>query len=107
MTYTVGEIAMPRLVSATFSLKHQGSTQHVLWGTIHSLCLMTAPLWSQGSAYLTGFISDSSGAAVAGATVVIRDIQTDTTYQLKSNETGLYRSPALRPSTFTITVNMQ
>jgi hypothetical protein len=107
MTYTVGEIAMPRLVSATFSSKHQESAQHVLWGTILTLCLMSAPLWSQGSAYLTGFISDSSGAAVAGATVVIRDVQTDSTYQLKSNETGLYRSPALRPSTFTITVNMQ
>src|SRR5690349_9261235 len=86
--HTVGENAMPRLVSVTFSSKPLESMQHVLWGTILALCLMAAPLWGQGSAYLTGFISDSSGAAVAGATVVIRDVQTDSTYQLKSNETG-------------------
>jgi len=93
-------------VYSELSARIGSPSQHVVWATIVSLCLIITPILGQGSAYLTGFVSDSSGAAVANATLTIKDTQTDSTYVLKTNETGLYRSPALQPSRYTITASL-
>lgn len=60
--------------------------------------------WGQGTSYLTGFVTDSSGAVVSNATVLIIDEGTGTRYELKTTETGLYRSPTLPPGMYDVDV---
>ena len=59
---------------------------------------------AQGSAYLTGFIQDPSGAAVPGATVVLKNVATGTEYTVKTTDTGVYRSHSLPPGTYDLTI---
>ena len=54
-------------------------------------------LWGQGTSYLTGFVVDPTQAAIADASVVIRNPSTGVRYDLKTTDTGVYRSPALPP----------
>jgi hypothetical protein len=65
---------------------------------------MTAALWGQGTSYLTGFVTDPSQAAIADASVVITNPATGDRYDLKTTQTGVYRSPALPPGTYDVTV---
>ena len=58
----------------------------------------------QGSSYLTGFVRDSSGGLVPGATVVIKSENTGAEYNIVTTETGVYRSPALDPGSYDVTV---
>src|SRR5262249_38948799 len=57
----------------------------------------------QGSAYLTGFVRDTSGSVVPGAAVVIRNVNTGIEYNAVSNDTGVYRSQVLPPGTYDVT----
>ncbi len=76
-----------------------------LWAALFLLiCVVSPQLLGQGSAYLTGFIHDPSGAAVPTAEVVIREESTGQTFELKATETGVYRSPALESGTYEIRV---
>jgi Carboxypeptidase regulatory-like domain len=69
------------------------------------LCgLLISYAWGQGTSYLTGFVTDASGAVVTNATVIVTDESTGTQYELKTTDTGVYRSPTLPPSTYDIDV---
>ncbi len=60
--------------------------------------------WGQGTAYITGFVTDPTQAAVAGASVVVKSDDTGTVYDVKTTETGVYRSPALPPGKYSVNV---
>lgn len=66
-----------------------------------------ASVFAQGTAYLTGFVRDPAGAAVANASVTITSETTGTKYELQTTGDGVYRSPALTPGTYTVTVKAQ
>ena len=70
-------------------------------------CVGVQRLWGQGTAYLTGYVQDPSGAAVPNATVTVRDLATGTSTDLKTNDEGLYRSPNLEVGTYEVTVTAQ
>ena len=53
-----------------------------------------------------GTVRDSSGAVVPGATVTVTNVATNATITLVSDETGLYRAPALEPGTYTVTAEL-
>jgi hypothetical protein len=53
---------------------------------------------------LTGTVTDSSGAIVAGAKVTITEQATGQVYELTTNGTGEFTRPALKPSTYIVTV---
>ncbi len=54
-------------------------------------------------ATITGRVLDPSGAAVAGCLVQVKNINTNEVASLKTNETGNYTAPFLRPGTYSIT----
>src|SRR5437899_3583352 len=58
------------------------------------------------SAPLTGVVADSSGAPVPGASVVVKNEGTGTTYQAVSGEKGTFAVPALQAGTYTVTVSL-
>ena len=53
-----------------------------------------------------GTVRESSGAVVPGATVTVTNVATNATITLVSDETGLYRAPALEPGTYTVTAEL-
>jgi hypothetical protein len=57
-------------------------------------------------ATISGVITDPTGAMVPGATVVVRENQTGTTSQTKSDADGQYVLPFLMPGNYTVTATM-
>ncbi|MHB8215754.1 MAG: TonB-dependent receptor [Candidatus Sulfotelmatobacter sp.] len=68
-----------------------------------ALSFMSLPALSQSTAgRLLGTISDQSGASVAGATVVVTDVQRGTSRTLTTDSSGDYLAPDLIPGTYKI-----
>jgi hypothetical protein len=60
---------------------------------------------SRGS--LTGTVTDPAGAALPGATVEIRNVETNVANTATTNEEGAYSFPLLNPGRYTLTVTAQ
>src|SRR5271170_826364 len=56
------------------------------------------------SASLTGQITDASGAAVSGATVIAKNTATNLTQTATSNTVGIYTIAPLSPGNYKLTV---
>ncbi|HVF88109.1 MAG TPA: carboxypeptidase-like regulatory domain-containing protein [Pyrinomonadaceae bacterium] len=56
---------------------------------------------------LLGTVSDTSGAVVPGATVVITNAGTNVSTQVVSNEGGTFEVPFLQPGTYNVTATVQ
>ncbi len=56
------------------------------------------------SATITGQVSDSTGAAIANATVVVTDVSTGTVRRVQSNDEGNFNVFPLNPGSYTISV---
>jgi hypothetical protein len=61
-----------------------------------------AVLFAQADARFTGTVLDQSGAAVAGATVVVKDEKTGVERTVLSNAEGRYLVTNLKPSVYTL-----
>jgi hypothetical protein len=70
--------------------------------TLFCACAMFA---QRDLATLAGTITDSSGGAVANANVTITEVSTGQVYQILTNSLGEFVRPALKPSTYTISVS--
>jgi Carboxypeptidase regulatory-like domain len=53
---------------------------------------------------ILGTVRDASGAVIAGATVEITNVDTNTTTRITTNESGYFEAPYLLPATYNITV---
>jgi hypothetical protein len=85
-------------------------TARIVWGisavcAFAGLAIFTA---AQGAyrAQLRGVVSDSSGAVIASATVTITDTGTNTTKVTHTSGAGEYEFTALRPSTYSVKVDL-
>ena len=54
---------------------------------------------------LTGNVTDSSGAAIAGAKVVALNVQTGVVRDVETDNVGIYRFPTLQPGTYKVTIS--
>jgi hypothetical protein len=80
-------------------------------GTALALALVMAVCMNGAGAQefrgtISGAIADSTGAAVPGATVVVREAHTGTENQTKSDAAGQYVVPFLLPGEYTVTATM-
>lgn len=73
------------------------------------LCLLgvgdNAQAQVQTSSAISGTVTDSQGAAIAGASVTIKNQNTGATRNVASNESGFYSLQSIIPGTYTITVS--
>ncbi len=53
---------------------------------------------------IQGHVSDASGSAVVGATVIVRNVDTSAALNLTTNSNGDYVAPALNPGNYSVTV---
>src|SRR5579863_7678787 len=68
-----------------------------------------SPAYPQGTtaARLTGTVLDESGGAVKGASVTLREPETNRSYQTTSNDSGYYAIPNVPPGTYELTVSFK
>ena len=55
---------------------------------------------------ILGTVTDGTGAALPGATVTVKRIETDGTRGLATDGQGRYRADALEPGTYEVTVEL-
>ncbi len=55
---------------------------------------------------LSGTVTDTSGAIIPGASVVVKNMATATQFDATSNEGGYFSVPALDPGTYSVTVTL-
>src|SRR5262245_33990171 len=68
------------------------------------MCLLSLPALAQvtGVATLQGVVSDGSDAALVNAEVTVTNLDTGVAVKATTNETGLYRVPALNPGRYSV-----
>src|SRR5580704_15191560 len=71
------------------------------WGLV--ALLVCLPLFSQtNTGRVLGSVTDQTGAALSGATVVITDVQRGVTRTVTTDDAGAYVAPDLSPGIYTI-----
>jgi hypothetical protein len=84
------------------SSSNRSKVLHLLGATLGMLVLCISAS-SQGSAgRIQGTITDQSGGAVAGATIIITDTQRGTSRTLISDDAGGYNAPSLIPGNYKV-----
>jgi hypothetical protein len=74
------------------------------WIALISLVCASALLAQRDLATLVGTVTDPSGAVIANAKVTVTETSTNEVYTLTTNSAGEFIRPALKPSTYTISV---
>jgi hypothetical protein len=65
--------------------------------------LSCAPLFAQGTAgRILGTVTDQSGGAIAGATVIVTDVDRNSPRTLTTDQTGEYNAPNLLPGNYKV-----
>ena len=77
--------------------------------TLLTLLAVSTPLLAQRAdrGVITGIVTDSTGAAVGGANVKVRNVGTGIETPLVTNDAGAYTTPSLVLGTYTVTVERQ
>jgi hypothetical protein len=94
-----------RPVSAAAS--HDGrmtAASRFLFATFTLLLFSLSAVAQTTGGRVLGTLTDQSGAAVAGATVVITDVQRGTMRTITTDESGAYTAPDLQPGNYKIHV---
>jgi hypothetical protein len=88
---------------------HPGFSVPALLAVVLAVVMATLgglPLFAQiNTATLSGSVSDSSGAVVPDATVVVVQTGTGTTRTVQSNASGLFTVPLLQPGIYDLTIS--
>ena len=71
------------------------------------LIVLVAASFAQTSGEITGLVTDSSGAAVVGATVSVTNQATGAVRRVTTNNEGLYAFPSLLPGDYEMKVEQQ
>ncbi len=73
---------------------------------VFAIVLVTAQAaFGQGYARITGLVTDSSGAAVKGATITATEVGTGITTTATTNDEGIYTFPSLKPSRYDVSAS--
>ncbi len=96
---------LSRTVSAASSDDELRTAASWLLLTTFTLLLFSASALAQSTTgRILGTLTDPSGAAVAGATVVVTDVQRGTSRTMTTDESGDYAAPDLQPGAYKIHV---
>jgi hypothetical protein len=80
------------------------AASRLLFTTFTLLVFSVSALAQSTTGRILGTLTDQSGAAVAGATVVVTDVQRGTSRTATTDESGAYAAPDLQPGTYKIHV---
>jgi hypothetical protein len=75
-----------------------------IWIALVSLCLLAAAVAQTETATVVGQVTDSSGAIVNAADVVLRSVERGTVATVTTNDSGLYVFASVAPGQYQVTV---
>ncbi|KAF0249852.1 MAG: TonB-dependent Receptor Plug domain-containing protein, partial [bacterium] len=88
--------------------KKTSSFKNRLIGSLATLLLTTGLSFGQSdTGRVEGTVTDPTGAAVAGVTVVVTNIETNSRIEITTNEQGNYVAPTLRVGTYRVEFSAQ
>jgi hypothetical protein len=94
-----GVVTMKIDSGMTIRLRRASQLLSFIFGTL----LLCAPLFSQGTAgRILGTVIDQSGGAIAGATVVVTDVDRNVPRTLTTDQSGEYNAPNLLPGNYKV-----
>lgn len=70
-----------------------------------ALCF--APTVFAQTAHITGLVSDSTGAVIPGAAIIVTNQNTGITTNTNSNDVGAYSAPLLKPGTYSVSAQLE
>ena len=71
-----------------------------------AMLVLAAPAWAQLTrGIISGTVSDNSGGVLPGVTVTITNQDTGVVRTTVSNDSGVYRVPALEPGAYTAQIS--
>ncbi|MCR4375476.1 MAG: TonB-dependent receptor, partial [Acidobacteria bacterium] len=79
------------------------------WRALGIVCLalsLGTSAFAQATTSLSGVVKDSAGGVIPGATVVVTENSTGTSYETVTNATGVYSIPGLQAGTYTVTASL-
>jgi hypothetical protein len=76
----------------------------LMLASVALLSVLAGAGMAQTSGEITGLVTDSSGAAVSGATVTVTNKATSAIRQVTTNNEGLYSFPSLLPGAYELKV---
>jgi hypothetical protein len=88
-------------------MTHRSRSVARLLGVATLLAVWVATVQAQTQGGISGLVTDSSGAAVPGATVTVTNTATRGTRNTTTNVEGLYTFPAVPPGTYALKVELQ
>src|SRR5688572_3325320 len=69
--------------------------------------ILCQPVWSQGTASLSGIVRDTSGAVIPGVEVTATNLATNASRSTLSNETGSYLFAQMPPGTYRLEFKLE
>lgn len=75
-----------------------------IFALVAVVCTLCVSAWGQATTSLHGTVTDTSGAAIAGAKVTLTQTATGTSRDTTTNATGAYSFPAVLPGTYSLRV---
>ena len=72
-------------------------------------CVLTAPsalAQTSGTANIEGVVTDATGGVLPGVAIVVRNMDTNATRELVSDDNGLYRATALQPGRYEVSATL-
>src|SRR5262245_8085800 len=82
-------------------------SHHFCYIVLLLLSLSVAAAAQEFRGSLTGRITDSTGAALVGASVSVRNVETNIIATVTTNDDGSYNFPLLQPGKYQLTVTQQ
>ncbi|MGC2164338.1 MAG: carboxypeptidase regulatory-like domain-containing protein [Silvibacterium sp.] len=79
------------------------SLRRILWISFFALSIETAAFAQAGNGGINGVVTDSSGAAVSGATVKVQSASTGVVLTKVTNAVGVYSFGSLPPASYQVT----
>ena len=81
-------------------------SKHSIRAIVFAVCslFLSVAAHAQYRASIKGVVTDPQGAAVSGASVTLKNLETNQTQTATTNEDGIYNFNALPPSQYTLTV---
>src|SRR3954469_24901235 len=89
------------------TMRHRSRSVARLIGVVILLAAWVVTGQAQTQGGISGLVTDSSGAAVPGATVTVTNTATSGKRNTTTNESGLYTFPAVPPGTYELKVELQ
>jgi hypothetical protein len=90
--------------AATSYVGRKAAASRFLLATFTLLLFSVCALAQTTTGRVLGTVTDQSGAAVAGASVMVTDVQRGTSRTLTTDDSGGYSAPELQPGTYKIRV---